>query len=97
MKVARVTGTVVSTVQSPTFDGRKLLMCDVLDAAGEPGGAYVIAVDLVGAGAGETVLIMDEGNSARQAAGIVSGPLRTVVVGIVDEVSDDDARWADTD
>lgn len=93
MKVGRVAGTVVSTIQAPTFDGTKLLVCDVLDAAGDPTGGYVIAVDLVGAGAGETVLILDEGNSARQAAGLTAGPLRTVVVGIVDEITDDDGTW----
>lgn len=97
MKVARVTGTVVSTMQSPTFDGTKLLMCDVLDTNGEPAGAYVIAVDLVGAGDGETVLILDEGTSARQAAGVTGGPLRTVVVGIVDEIADDGTWGAATD
>jgi len=93
VKVARVTGTIVSTIQHPTFDGDKLLLCDVLDASGQPGGSYVIAVDLVGAGTGETVLILDEGTSARQAVGIPSGPLRTIAVGIVDQISDDDGTW----
>jgi ethanolamine utilization protein EutN len=92
VKVARVAGTVVSTIQSPTFDGRKLLLCDVLDAAGEPDGSYLIAVDMVGAG--ETVLLLDEGTSARQVAGIAGGPLRTVVVGIVDQLADD-GTWRD--
>lgn len=89
MKIARVTGTIVSTIQHPTFDGDKLLLCDVLDASGGRSGSYVIAVDLVGAGTGETVLILDEGTSARQIVGIGSGPLRTIAVGIVDEVADD--------
>ncbi len=93
MKVARVAGTVVSTIQSPILDGRKLLLCDVLDGAGRPDGSYLIAVDLVGAGPGETVLLIDEGSSARQMIGATSGPLRTVVVGIVDAV-DDDGRWS---
>ena len=86
MKVARVVGTVVSTVASPIFEERKLLVCDLLDEAGDPDGGYLIAVDLVGAGSGETVLLLDEGNSARQAAGIAAGPLRTVVIGIVDAI-----------
>lgn len=93
MKVARVTATVVATVQDELFDGRKLLVCDVLDAAGEPDGSYLIAVDQVGAGAGETVLLLDEGNSARQVAGLSGGPLRTIVVGIVDTVTDGDGTW----
>ncbi len=84
MKVGRVVGTVVSTINAPVFDGRRLLLCDLLDARGEPDGGYLICVDTVGAGAGETVLIVDEGNSARQIVGVSPAPIRAVVVGIVD-------------
>lgn len=86
MKVGRVVGTVVSTINSPVFDGRTLLLCDLLDPSGEPAGGYLIAVDTVGAGAGETVLILDEGNSACQVIGMSQAPIRTLVVGIVDDV-----------
>ncbi|MDY7095103.1 MAG: EutN/CcmL family microcompartment protein [Acidobacteriota bacterium] len=87
MKIARVTGTVVSTIQHRSFDGQKLLLCDLLDLAGEPTGAYLIAVDSVGAGAGETVLILDEGNGARQVLADPEAPVRAVVVGVVDELA----------
>ena len=87
MKIGRVSGTVVSTIQSPVYEGRRLLICDLLDAEGrQPTGDYLIAVDSVGAGAGETVLILDEGNSARQVVGFPDGPIRAVIVGIVDAV-----------
>lgn len=87
MKIARVSGTVVSTISAPVFDGRRLLICDLLDERGEePSGGYVIAVDSVGAGAGETVLILDEGNSARQVVDMENAPIRAVVVGIIDAV-----------
>jgi microcompartment protein CcmK/EutM len=86
MKVGRVVGTVVSTISTPVLEGRRLLLCDVLDASGRPDGSYLICVDTVGSGAGETVLILDEGNSARQVVGLSSGPVRAVVVGIVDEL-----------
>lgn len=86
MKLGRVVGTVVSTINSPAFDDRTLLLCDLLDPQGRPAGGYLIAVDTVGAGAGETVLILDEGNSARQIIGMSGAPIRTLVVGIVDEV-----------
>ena len=86
MKLGRVAGTVVSTINSPVFENRRLLLCDLLDAAGEPAGGYLIAVDAVGAGAGETVLIIDEGNSARQIVARDPAPIRAVVVGIVDEL-----------
>jgi ethanolamine utilization protein EutN len=92
VKLARVVGTVVSTIQHPLFDGRKLLLCDLLDATGRPDGNHLIAVDVVGAGTGETVLLLDEGTSARQIVGEPGGPLRTVAVGIVDELTDD-GRW----
>ena len=88
MKIGRVVGTVVSTISAPVFEGRRLLLCDVLDAAGEPDGSYLICVDTVGSGAGEAVLILDEGNSARQVLGLAAGPVRAVVVGIVDAVEE---------
>ena len=86
MKLGRVNGTVVSTINHPIYDGRRLLMCDLLDDAGVDTGGYLICVDAVGAGSGETVLILDEGNGARQVVGDPNGPIRAVVVGIVDEV-----------
>lgn len=91
MRVGRVVGTVVSTINAPVFGGRRLLLCDLLDASGEPDGDYLIAVDAVGAGAGEAVLIIDEGNSARQVVGMDPAPIRAVVVGIVDEMIVDGA------
>lgn len=86
MKLARVAGTVISTINVPVFDDRKLLVCDLLDPEGRPSGGYLIAVDTVGAGDGETVLLMDEGNSARQILDAKDAPIRTLVVGIVDDV-----------
>jgi ethanolamine utilization protein EutN len=92
VKLARVVGTVVSTIQHPHLDGRKLLLCDTLDLTGQPDGNHLIAVDVVGAGTGETVLLLDEGTSARQITGDPTGPLRTIAVGIVDQLTDD-GRW----
>jgi ethanolamine utilization protein EutN len=91
VKLGRVVGTVVSTINSPAFDDRKLLLCDLVDPAGRPSGGYVIAIDTVGAGAGETVLILDEGNSARQILQAPGAPIRTLVVGVVDAVTEDPA------
>ena len=89
MKIGRVEGTVVSTINSPIFDGRRLLLVDLLAFDATPTGAYLIAVDTVGAGAGETVLVLDEGNSARQVLDAPNAPVRAVVVGIVDEITVD--------
>jgi ethanolamine utilization protein EutN len=87
VKVGRVVGNVVSTICSPALEDRRLLLCDLLGFDGEPSGAYTIAVDSVGAGSGETVLILDEGNSARQVIDFPEAPVRAVVVGIVDELN----------
>jgi len=87
MKIGQVTGTVVSTIHLPIITGRRMLLVDLLDFAGEATGDYVIAIDTVDAGAGETVLILDEGTGARQVLEEPEAPIRTVVVGIVDEVS----------
>ena len=84
--MGRVAGTVVSTISHPIYDERRLLMCDLLDAAGEDTGDYVIGIDAVDAGHGETVLIVDEGNAARQVVGDPEAPVRAVVVGIIDEI-----------
>ncbi len=86
MKIGRVAQTVVSTIHAPAFDGRRLLLCDLLEPDGAPAGGYLIAVDTVGAGAGETVLLLDEGNSARQIIGLSPAPVRTLVVGVIDAV-----------
>jgi ethanolamine utilization protein EutN len=85
VKLAKVVGTVVSTIKSPIFEDRALLLVDLLEPDGRLAG-YLIALDTVGAGAGETVLVLDEGTSARQIVGAPFGPLRTVVVGIVDVI-----------
>lgn len=88
MRVGRVAGTVVSTISSSVFEGRRLLLCDLIDPSGEPIGEYTIAVDVVDAGAGEDVLIIDEGNSARQIVGLDPAPIRAVVVGVVDRIDE---------
>ncbi|MEM9291372.1 MAG: EutN/CcmL family microcompartment protein [Acidobacteriota bacterium] len=90
MKIARVTGTVVSTIAHRDLGGQKLLLCDLLDLKGAPTGAYQMALDTVGAGVGETVLLLDEGNGARQILGSSTAPVRTVVAGIIDRVTVDD-------
>ncbi len=88
MKVGKVVGTVVSTINAPVLDGHRLLVCDIQDLSGEPTG-YTIAIDVVDAGLGETVLVLDEGTSARQILGLDWGAVRAVVVGVVDELSVD--------
>lgn len=86
MIMGRITGSVVSTIHHPVVDGHKLLLAERLDEKGKPTGGYLIALDGIGAGRGETVLILDEGSGARQLLDDASAPVRSIVVGIVDEV-----------
>ncbi len=86
MILGRITGNVVSTIHHPIVEGRKLLVAERLDKNGKPTGGYVIAFDAIGAGYGETVLILDEGNGARQILDDDNAPVRSIVVGIVDAV-----------
>jgi ethanolamine utilization protein EutN len=85
VKVGKVVGTVVSTINIELLDEHRLLLCDLQDVNGDAAG-YTIAVDVVDAGVGETVLILDEGNSARQILGRDWGAIRAVVVGVIDEL-----------
>jgi microcompartment protein CcmK/EutM len=85
--IGRVAGSVVATIKYPHLAGRSLLLVDRLDLDGEATGAYDIAVDVAQAGAGDRVLVLDEGNGARQILGIDPGCIRAVIVGIVDEVT----------
>lgn len=87
MYIGKVIGTVVSTVKISHLQSRKLLLVDQLDLRGKETGYYDIAVDVVQAGPGDTVLVIDEGNGARQVLGIDPGAVRAVIVGVVDEVA----------
>ncbi len=86
MILARVQGQVVATIKHAAYASRRILLLDRIDAAGEEVGAYLVAIDTVDAGVGQTVLVIDEGNSARQIIGDSMAPIRSVIVGIVDEV-----------
>ena len=88
MYIGRVGGTVVATIKNELYEGRKLLVVDHLDLDGQPTAKYDIAVDMVQAGTGDVVLVLDEGNSARQVVDREPlGAIRAVIVGIVDEVT----------
>ena len=87
MKLCRVEGSVTATVHHPTFDGRKLLIVQPLDETGRAVGDSFLAVDMVQAGAGDTVLVNQEGNGARQLLKLgAQVPIRSLIVGVVDAV-----------
>ena len=86
MFLADVVGTVVSPVQIPLLEGRKLLLLRSLAPDGRPAGRTRIGIDVVGAGEGDRVICIDEGNSARQILGDPKAAAKTLVVGVVDYV-----------
>ncbi|MGZ3406154.1 MAG: EutN/CcmL family microcompartment protein [Polyangia bacterium] len=86
MKLCRVEGSVVGAVHHPVYDGQKLLIVTPVD-----GGDSFLAVDRVQAGVGDTVLVNQEGNGARQLLKMGQQvPIRSLIVGIVDEVQRDE-------
>ena len=86
MFIGQVIGNVVSTVKHGNYQGRKLMLVQPLQPDGTPWKEPLICIDIVGAGPGERVLYVDEGNSARQFLGLDPGAVRAVIVGIIDEV-----------
>src|SRR5262245_32630212 len=85
MILARVVGTVVATRKDPRLVSNKLLVARPMDPHGKSEGNYLVAVDTVDAGVGETVLIVS-GSSARMASGMKDCPVDAAIVGIVDTV-----------
>ncbi len=86
MILARVTGTVVTTISTHDYKNRRLLVVQPLVMAGETANEDFIALDNTNAGIGDTVLINREGNGNRQALGNPDGCVNSVIVGIVDSV-----------
>ena len=86
MILARVTGSVTSTDKDPELADYKLLVVQPLDLEDAPDGEELIAVDRVDAGVGDKVLVVKEGNAARQITGRDRVPLQAIVVGVVDHV-----------
>ncbi len=86
MRLCRVIGTVVATRHHPTYDGRKLLLVRPETPDGSKAADAFIAVDRVQAGPGDRVLVLTEGNGVRQLLGADSGPIRSIVAGIIDDL-----------
>jgi ethanolamine utilization protein EutN len=85
MLLAKIVGTVVATRKDPRLVSSTLLVVRPMDPRGKAEGNYLVAIDTVDAGVGETVLIVS-GSSARMAAGLKDCPVDAAVVGIIDEI-----------
>jgi ethanolamine utilization protein EutN len=86
MILARIWGTVVATRKDPRLEGQKLLIVNPISLDGKDESGFLVAIDTVGAGARETVLVV-QGSSARLAHGLKECPVDAAIVGIVDTVS----------
>jgi microcompartment protein CcmK/EutM len=89
MQIARVVGTLVATQKHRKFEGAKLLLVQPLDVDDRPRGAALLAIDSVGAGVHEKVLIVLEGRAAGEALGRKAAPVDAAIVGIIDQVDID--------
>jgi microcompartment protein CcmK/EutM len=88
MLLAKVVGTVVATRKDERLVSNKLLIVRPMDPSSKPEGNYLVAVDTVDAGFGETVLIVS-GSSARMASGMKDCPVDAAIVGVVDQIEVD--------
>jgi ethanolamine utilization protein EutN len=89
MQIAKVIGTVVATQKHRKFEGAKLLLVQPLNMDDSPRGAAILAVDGVGAGVHEKVLIVLEGRAAGEALGKKAAPVDAAIIGIIDHVDID--------
>ena len=86
MFLAQVVGTVVSPVQIPILERQTLLLLRPVGPDGKASGKTRIGIDRAQAGVGDRVLVLDEGQSARQLIGDPKGAVKTIIVGVVDYV-----------
>lgn len=86
MILGRVVGQVVSTQKRPQFEGAKLLLVQPESPQGEPRGATLVAIDSVGAGVSERVILVLEGRAAGEALGRTLSPVDAAIIGIVDRL-----------
>jgi ethanolamine utilization protein EutN len=86
MLMGRVVGTLVATRKNLKLEGAKLLLVQPLAEDGAPHGVPLLAIDSVGAGVGERVLLVVEGRAAVQALGRATAPVDAAIVGIIDRL-----------
>jgi ethanolamine utilization protein EutN len=89
MLLAKIVGTVVATRKDPRLVSNKLLIVRPIDPRGKADGNYLVAIDTVDAGVGETVLVVS-GSSARMASGLKDCPVDAAIVGIIDDMQIND-------
>lgn len=91
MQICQVVGTVVATQKNPKLEGAKLLLVQPLTLEGAHRGTTLLAIDAVGAGVGERVLVVIEGKAAGDALGRKMAAVDAAIIGIVDSLDYTDA------
>jgi microcompartment protein CcmK/EutM len=86
MLISRVIGELVATTKHPTHEGRKILLVQPLNLDGGNRGDALVALDAVGAGVGDRVLLVTEGYSAMTAVGRPNSPIDMAVIGFIDHI-----------
>ena len=89
MLTAIVVGNAVATVKDPSLEGCPLILCQALDANGNPSKAPVACIDTVGAGIGQRVIVSTDANRAKELLGYKSAPIRMFIQALIDESSTD--------
>lgn len=87
MLLARVEGNVTATRKHPSLAGWRLILCQPIGRDDTPEGAPLVALDALGAGLHQRVLLSSDGLAARRAVGDDKSPARWMIIGIVDEVT----------
>lgn len=86
MQICKIIGTVTATVKNEQFKGKKIMIAQPLDLSEKPVGKEVLAIDSVGAGVGDKVLVMQEGGSAQIIMNNKKMAVQAIIVGVVDAV-----------
>jgi ethanolamine utilization protein EutN len=84
MQIGRVMGQAVSTIKHPSFHGWRLLLVQMLTPDNRPDGEPLLAVDSLGAGVAQLVILSNDGAGARELVGSKTSPVRWIVLGVCD-------------
>jgi ethanolamine utilization protein EutN len=87
MFLARVEGNLTATRKHPSLEGWRLLICQPINAAGDPQGVPQVVIDAHGAAMHQQVIIASDGQAARKTVGDDRSPARWTIIGLVDETS----------
>lgn len=86
MTLASIVGSATGTIKHKSFDGAKLLLCEVIDENGAGQGNFFIASDWLGAGLGDRVMVTTDGSAAEEKHGDPNSPMRNTILGIIDDL-----------